>query len=139
MKKSNQKRHLDHLAIQSGGFNVDFMMSGMNPQALLGGSFEDKDAQMKGGGGMSAKDIRDALNNAEDDADRQAAQVAEKEAEADLAEFVSEGSALEADLEKKSEKKDEVEKQDVEKNEVEGVFGSLQEMLHQVLTPDVVS
>ena len=132
MKKSNQKRHLDHLAIQSGGFNVDFMMSGMNPQALLGGSFEDKDAQMKGGGGMSAKDIRDALNNAEDDADRQAAQVAEKEAEADLAEFVSEGSALEGDLEKKSEKKDEVEKQDVEKNEVESVFGSLQKLLNPV-------
>ncbi len=93
MKKSNQKRHLDHLAIQSGEFNVDFLTS---PQALLGAGGEGEGGEGKAGGGMSAKDIRDALNCAEDDDDREAAKVAEREAEADLAEFVSEGSALDA-------------------------------------------
>ena len=33
--KSDQKRHLDHLAIQSGGFNTDFLQK-FSPQDLLG-------------------------------------------------------------------------------------------------------
>ena len=96
MKKSNQKRHLDHLAIQSGEFNVDFLTSAMNPltDSLTGKNANAKGGGGGGGGGLSTKDIRDALNHAEDDADREAAEAAEKEAEADLAEFVSEGSAL---------------------------------------------
>ena len=98
MKKSNQKRHLDHLAIQSGGFNVDFLTGalGGGPQDLLGAGAGGSGSKPQGAQGMSAKDIRDALNNAEDDVDREAARVVEREAEADLAEFVSEGgSALE--------------------------------------------
>ena len=98
MKKSNQKRHLDHLAIQSGGFNVDFLTGalGGGPQDLLGAGAGGSGSKPQGAQGMSAKDIRDALNHAEDDVDREAARVVEREAEADLAEFVSEGgSALE--------------------------------------------
>ncbi|QDZ22258.1 P-loop-containing nucleoside triphosphate hydrolase [Chloropicon primus] len=96
MKKSNQKRHLDHLAIQSGEFNVDFLSNAMNAQDLLGGSGGLKKGaqQQQGRAGMTAKDIRDALNNAEDDIDKEAAKVAEKEAEADMAEFVSEGGSV---------------------------------------------
>ena len=33
--KSDQKRHLDYLAIQSGGFNTDFLTK-INPRDLLG-------------------------------------------------------------------------------------------------------
>ena len=32
--KSDQKRHLDHLAIQSGGFNTEFLQK-FNPQDIL--------------------------------------------------------------------------------------------------------
>ena len=35
LAKSDQKRQLDHLAIQSGGFNTDFL-SKFNPRELLG-------------------------------------------------------------------------------------------------------
>ena len=34
LSKSDQKRHLDHLAIQSGGFNTDFLQK-FNPKDLL--------------------------------------------------------------------------------------------------------
>ena len=92
MKKSNQKRHLDHLAIQSGDFNMDFMVNGMGPQDLVGGP-EGASGGASGGGrsgpGMTAKDIREALAGAEDEADRAAAALAQKEEQADLAEFVA--------------------------------------------------
>mmetsp|Transcript_20269 Transcript_20269/g.57059 ORF Transcript_20269/g.57059 Transcript_20269/m.57059 type:complete len:871 (-) Transcript_20269:75-2687(-) len=83
--KSNQKRHLDHLAIQSGGFGALASGGGSAPvdgalQALGGG----------GGGGLSAKDIRRALQSAEDADDRTAAARAEREAEAERAEFSDE-------------------------------------------------
>jgi hypothetical protein len=45
LRKSNQKRHLDHLAIQSGGFTTAGLLS----------------ASAGGGGGSSAGDIRDFL------------------------------------------------------------------------------
>ena len=35
LHKSDQKRQLDHLAIQSGGFNTDFLQK-FNPRELLG-------------------------------------------------------------------------------------------------------
>jgi len=35
LTKSDQKRQLDHLAIQSGGFNTEFLQK-FNPRELLG-------------------------------------------------------------------------------------------------------
>ncbi len=35
LTKSDQKRQLDHLAIQSGGFNTDFLQK-FNPREILG-------------------------------------------------------------------------------------------------------
>ena len=35
LTKSDQKRQLDHLAIQSGGFNTEFLQN-FNPRELLG-------------------------------------------------------------------------------------------------------
>lgn len=35
LRKSDQKRQLDHLAIQSGGFNTEFL-SKFNPREILG-------------------------------------------------------------------------------------------------------
>ena len=35
LRKSDQKRALDHLAIQSGGFNTEFLQK-FNPRELLG-------------------------------------------------------------------------------------------------------
>ena len=39
LRKSDQKRALDHLAIQSGGFNTEFLQK-FNPRELLGLSGE---------------------------------------------------------------------------------------------------
>ena len=39
LRKSDQKRELDHLAIQSGGFNTEFLQK-FNPRELLGLSGE---------------------------------------------------------------------------------------------------
>ena len=35
LRKSDQKRQLDHLAIQTGGFNTEFLTS-FNPREILG-------------------------------------------------------------------------------------------------------
>jgi len=36
LHKSDQKRRLDHLAIQSGGFNTEHILAKFNPRELLG-------------------------------------------------------------------------------------------------------
>ena len=36
LHKSDQKRRLDHLAIQSGGFNTEHILQKFNPRELLG-------------------------------------------------------------------------------------------------------
>ena len=36
LTKSDQKRRLDHLAIQSGGFNTEHILQKFNPRELLG-------------------------------------------------------------------------------------------------------
>ncbi|GMH36700.1 hypothetical protein BSKO_04573 [Bryopsis sp. KO-2023] len=74
LRKSNEKRHLDFLAIQSGGFNLDFLQK-LNPRDLLGGTSDDE--------------IKAAMRSAEDEADATAAAEAEKEAAAELAEFTA--------------------------------------------------
>lgn len=49
LRKSDQKRQLDYLAIQSGGFTTD-MLAQMNLASMMGGGGS--------GGGMSAEDIK---------------------------------------------------------------------------------
>ncbi len=51
LRKSDQKRQLDYLAIQSGGFTTD-MLAQMNLASMMGGGGGG------GGGGMSADDIK---------------------------------------------------------------------------------
>ncbi|WIA20226.1 hypothetical protein OEZ85_006067 [Tetradesmus obliquus] len=82
LRKSDQKRQLDWLAIQSGGFNTE-MLAKLN---LSGGA----------AGGLSADDLRAALRSAEDEDDAAAAAVAEKEAEAEMDEFTAEPPPEEA-------------------------------------------
>ncbi|KAK9852354.1 hypothetical protein WJX84_001837, partial [Apatococcus fuscideae] len=78
--KSDQKRHLDFLAIQSGGFNPDALRR-FSPQDLfsISGKAETQ--------GPSADDIKAAMRDAEDEGDAAAAAALEQEAAADLAEF----------------------------------------------------
>ncbi|WIA40512.1 hypothetical protein OEZ86_013861 [Tetradesmus obliquus] len=82
LRKSDQKRQLDWLAIQSGGFNTE-MLAKLN---LSGGA----------AGGLSADDLRAALRSAEDEDDAAAAAVAEQEAEAEMDEFTAEPPPEEA-------------------------------------------
>jgi hypothetical protein len=69
LRKSDQKRQLDWLAIQSGGFNTD-MLQKLSIKDLLAGA----------GGEQAADDaaIQAAMRNAEDEADVAAAAGAEK-------------------------------------------------------------
>jgi hypothetical protein len=72
LRKSDQKRQLDWLAIQSGGFNTD-MLQKLSIKDLLAGA--------GGPGGAEAGDdaaIQAAMRNVEDEADVAAAAVAEK-------------------------------------------------------------
>ncbi|KAK9788325.1 hypothetical protein WJX73_009601 [Symbiochloris irregularis] len=78
LSKSDQKRQLDYLAIQSGGFNTDFLQK-INPADLLGGM-----------GASKADDMRAAMRAAEDENDAAAAAAAERETAAELAEFSAE-------------------------------------------------
>jgi helicase SWR1 len=49
LTKSDQKRQLDHLAIQSGGFNTEFLQK-FNPKELLG---VQPGGEPRGGGGSA--------------------------------------------------------------------------------------
>lgn len=119
LRKSDQKRQLDWLAIQSGGFTTDFLQK-LNPKDLINaaGTAEGAAAALagaastsaaaaapaapaavphaggggggRGNGGMTAKELQAALRNAEDEADAIAAAAVEQEAEADMAEFTAE-------------------------------------------------
>lgn len=61
---------------QSGGFTTDILTS-LDPQALLGG-----------GAGMSADEVKAAMRAAEDEGDVAAAAAVEREAAAEMEEFV---------------------------------------------------
>ena len=52
LTKSDQKRQLDHLAIQSGGFNTEFLQK-FNPKELLG---VQAGGEPKSGGGAGLQD-----------------------------------------------------------------------------------
>ena len=84
LRKSDQKRHLDFLAIQSGGFNTDILYGAASEQTLgiseLSGG--DKDAAWQ-----------DAMRAVEDEGDAAAAAAAEKETAAEMEEFTREAPA----------------------------------------------
>ena len=88
LRKSDQKRHLDFLAIQSGGFNTD----------ILYGVEDVAGAQASGdgsAGGLPPQDSawKEAMRAAEDEDDAQAAVMADKETAAELEEFAREAPA----------------------------------------------
>ena len=86
--KSNQKRHLDHLAIQSGKFG-NLEASGNVQQAEVAGI--ENALTALGGTPLKARltstDVKSAIRSAEDADDRRAAAVAELEAQEEAAEF----------------------------------------------------
>lgn len=88
LKKSDQKRQLDFLAIQSAGFTTDILQK-INVRDFFGAA----EGGRGGGSGMSAEEVRIALRSAEDDADVAAAAEAEKEAQGEAEEFAGEGLA----------------------------------------------
>jgi hypothetical protein len=111
LKKSDQKRHLDFLAIQSGGFTTDFLQR-FDPKAILGaelpgaaqagdgGAGAEGAAAAGGGGGTAAaaapvseEAVRAAMRAAEDEGDAAAAAAVEREAAAEMEEFVREPPA----------------------------------------------
>ena len=95
LRKSDQKRHLDFLAIQSGGFNTDILYGGGD-----NGANDDAQPAPSGGGsggrsGGGAQDSawKEAMRAAEDEDDAQAAIAADKETAAELEEFAREAPA----------------------------------------------
>ena len=82
LKKSDQKRRLDHLAIQSGSFTTDFLSG--NFGEILG---TDVPAAAAAATTVSKADIEKALLNAEDADDVKAMRQAKLETAADMNEF----------------------------------------------------
>ena len=95
LKKSEEKRHLDFLAIQSGDFNLQFLQR-LDPTDIID---EAVDA------GISVEDVKTAMRNAEDEMDAEAAKVVEQETAAELAEFTQEATVEESDEDKDTEQK----------------------------------
>lgn len=95
LRKSDQKRQLDFLAIQSGGFTTEILQQ-FDPTTLLtDGLIGAKDQDRP-----SAEAIRAAMRAAEDEGDAAAAAAVEQEAAAEMDEFTKEpppGAASEAD------------------------------------------
>lgn len=83
LKKSDQKRHLDLLAIQSGGFNTESLLQGLTKDIF---GLEVEEGQAAGGGKGGAPTV-DMLRQAEDKEDVEAELAAEREMEADRAEM----------------------------------------------------
>lgn len=96
LKKANQKRALDDLVIQSGGYNTEFFKK-LDPMELFSGhrSLPIKNIQKeKNGNGnelsLSNADVEAALKSAEDEADYMALKKVEQEEEVDNQEFTEE-------------------------------------------------
>ena len=96
LRKSDQKRHLDWLAIQSGGFTTD-LLSKLDPKALLTDIEEDSKVTKIPGEKVRAEEEKEAIvaamRAAEDEGDVAAAVALEKETAAELDEFTREPSA----------------------------------------------
>ena len=102
LRKSDQKRHLDFLAIQSGGFNTDILYGVENDgtdQPVVSGD---------GSGGAPVQDSawKDAMRAVEDEDDACAAIAADKETAAEMEEFAKEAPAPSAISEDEKQSKD---------------------------------
>ncbi|KAL2924033.1 Protein PHOTOPERIOD-INDEPENDENT EARLY FLOWERING 1 [Bienertia sinuspersici] len=97
LKKANQKRALDNLVIQSGGYNTEFFKK-LDPMELFSGhriapiKEKEKEKNIDDGveGPVSNADIEAALKNAEDEADYMALKKVEEEEAVDNQEFTEE-------------------------------------------------
>ncbi|KAH9624629.1 hypothetical protein KSS87_000784 [Heliosperma pusillum] len=96
LKKANQKRALDNLVIQSGGYNTEFFKK-LDPMELFSGHkiapVRDLGKEKEGDGAevlVSNADIEAALRNAEDEADYMALKKVEEEEAVDNQEFTEE-------------------------------------------------
>ncbi|CAH9068505.1 unnamed protein product [Cuscuta epithymum] len=99
LKKANQKRALDDLVIQSGGYNTEFLKK-LDPLELFSDhrTFPLKNAQngkISDGAEvpLSNADVEAALKNAEDEADYMALKKVEQEDDLDNQEFTEEAVA----------------------------------------------
>ncbi|KAL0045751.1 hypothetical protein WJX82_003498 [Trebouxia sp. C0006] len=124
LTKSDQKRQLDHLAIQSGGFNTEFLQK-FNPKELLGvqsgGATNTAAATATAatsGGGLSAEEMQAAMRSVEDETDAAAAAALEQENAAELAEFTMEPAARAAGEVAGAEAGDEAEEEDVDADDI---------------------
>ncbi|GMN55899.1 hypothetical protein TIFTF001_025008 [Ficus carica] len=96
LKKANQKRALDDLVIQSGGYNTDFFRK-LDPMELFSGhrslSIKNIQEEKNNDGNevsLSNADVEAALKSAEDEADYMALKKVEQEEEVDNQEFTEE-------------------------------------------------
>ncbi|VFQ59291.1 unnamed protein product [Cuscuta campestris] len=99
LKKANQKRALDDLVIQSGGYNTEFLKK-LDPLELFSGhkTFPLKNSQNEKSSEaaevpLSNADVEAALKNAEDEADYMALKKVEQEEDLDNQEFTEESIA----------------------------------------------
>lgn len=98
LRKSDQKRHLDWLAIQSGGFTTDLLRK-LDPGSLLTGVDEKPgpvpSLEREGMDLMENKEeIRAAMRAVEDEGDVEAAVALEKETAAEWDEFTKEPPSI---------------------------------------------
>ena len=115
LKKSDQKRYLDFLAIQSGGFNTE-VLTKFDPKALLGIPSAEEEVQVgpstaitpSKAGEPTAAQIMEAMRAAEDEGDAAAAAAAEEEVAQEMDEFIKEPppGPPEADAESQGEGKE---------------------------------
>eukprot|EP00890_Picochlorum_soloecismus_P002969 jgi/Picsp_1/3673/NSC_06510-R1_swr1 complex snf2 family dna-dependent atpase len=83
LRKSDQKRQLDFLAIQSGGFTTDILHGSLMNESFYTKDVKDKDED---------ESLKAAMRAAEDEGDAAAAAAAEKETAAEMEEFTLEGT-----------------------------------------------
>ncbi|GAB4813110.1 hypothetical protein N2152v2_000156 [Parachlorella kessleri] len=95
LKKSDQKRQLDWLAIQSGGFTTDAILTKFDPKAILG--IGAANGGTNGAKAPSEAEVAAAMRAAEDEGDAEAALALEKENAADMEEFTKEPPAAAAE------------------------------------------
>lgn len=95
LRKANQKRALDDLVIQSGGYNTEFFKK-LDPMELFSGHrtlpLKQKEKNVSNGSevSLSNADVEAALKHAEDEADYMALKKVEQEEAVDNQEFTEE-------------------------------------------------
>lgn len=100
LKKANQKRVLDDLVIQSGGYNTEFFKK-LDPMDFFSSLRTMPTQKEKNGSGVEVSlnnvDVEAALKSAEDEADYMALKRVEQEEAVDNQEFAEEAGKLEDD------------------------------------------